>query len=1032
MSFFSLFSAFLQLDGETHMLFSCVLESPRTAEKPLLEDTEFLIEASAPLACKVKFFRAVIPDERLAVIVGEAQKSHQINLKYFCDEDSNLKISDYRKVLQLDSDSSQNQARFLFPAPESINYSTCPVEIFYTESQARLIKLMSDWDYEQTELFQEKILAELQRQTGLSFKTAYRFRLGCFEVYRSSHLQQFPYIQPTQSGFEIHPSTSGNDATHCIHVVLRDGEDIIFDRLLRLDPSNVVQVNINGPFNNIEITYFDKQGNLLHKEHRSDIDEGITINMQISSGGAKRIEDELTMYLERRNQPESPKAAEVDTGLISNPIVIQSDKSLVKQNKRALSRLFLKADSQLKGNFFKEKDEKGKAYSWLIDFINGSKSIWIIDPYLSSKTVIQAFRRINHEVEVRAITSIGKGEEQIQKELETALAECGKDIACALQVVNLTKNDKGKLFHDRFLLRFDKEKPEAYMLSNSLSTYGENFPFTVMQLDWRTTDKVIAYFNEILSESGTDNKRLWDSREFHKQIKGQINDNWLLNSSFFQFGLNFILGGKFDLTDLAAQVEFGTYDEGGFILRKQESVGFKTNLDIFQDQLRKNVLAANIDALSVDELASILLAFGELAARCHADELKQELAAWLMNLAEKDSLTRVLNRIIAFYDKNAPFEAQHSLDIIYPKNDSLTRLFEVAEWIVQAPLEIRGRYYGLQRSAELIVPLFPLQIELGGLNQEEIIIKNILQGIIEALGYSQTHCSGKVIGNLLQSKMPIFKVIACCHLNQIDCSLEKLANQLKLNGISDELTILTLARKYKSFMHRFYCIKDRAGADVESHLKNMSDISRKTCEIWEQSNVSERYLEAIYRSFFGKYKFALGFIEPLGNQREKQKFCQFLISQLEAEYGWLERSEEANGINDHEAEVLVWAAKAYQIAYPEKIFERVGEWDKTFVAFAKGRLEKPLYKGNTSNLCNRMAALYFFISEAVLCFLAHETIPCKLSVLVDGLITDTDSLFAYENCSMNHTSGLPGRITGNITKIRTLMGKMEQTEPIPD
>src|SRR3989339_2266073 len=106
MSFFSLFSAFLQLDGETHMLFSCVLESPRTAEKPLLEDTEFLIEASAPLACKVKFFRAVIPDERLAVIVGEAQKSHQINLKYFCDEDSNLKISDYRKVLQLDSDSS--------------------------------------------------------------------------------------------------------------------------------------------------------------------------------------------------------------------------------------------------------------------------------------------------------------------------------------------------------------------------------------------------------------------------------------------------------------------------------------------------------------------------------------------------------------------------------------------------------------------------------------------------------------------------------------------------------------------------------------------------------------------------------------------------------------------------------------------------------------------------------------------------------------------------------------------------------------
>jgi len=992
----------------------------------LFKDNDLCFSETKPIKCEVSFYRAVITETNLDPIIDEIDKNNQISLQHLCLKTATKGVISHRKVIQLDSGTSQIQARSLVPAPESINYTTSLVEVYYTESQAKLIGLLSEWSYSQNEFFQTRILAELQRQTGLSFETAYRLRLGCFEVYRASQQQQFPFVQKTESGIEIHPTKNKNDSTCSMHIVLREGEETIFDSLIKYDPNNVVYLTVTESFNNIENTYFDADGHLLHKEHHNYLEQ-IAINMQIRSGGAKRIEDDLTLYLENRKQPESQKAAVVDVGISSHPMVVKYDKSAFKQNKLALEDHFYKRNSSLKGNFFEQTDDKGKAYSWLIDFINSSKSIWIIDPYLSSATVIQAFRRINHEVQVKAITSLGKGaaDASIRLELETSLSEYGKDIQCKLEIINLTKNDNGKLFHDRFLIRFDSARPEAFILSNSLSTYGENFPFTVMQLDWETADKVISYFKEVISDNKIDKKALWNSLNFHEQAKSKINDNWLLNSSFFQFGLDLILGRKFDLVDLASKIEVGKYDEGDFILRKRDSVGFDVDLGLFQSLLQENVLLKNVNEFSIDQIASILVVFGELAARCSADELETKLAAWLVNLSEKESLNKALKAIVMFYNKNTLFVAQHSTDISYPKITSLTGLFDLAESMVQAPYEIRGRYYGLAKSAELIVSIIPLQVELSALQQEENILKNILRGIIEALGFSQTTPGEAIVHNLLQSDLPIFKAISCCHLIQADCTLEKLIALMRQCGISNELIILTLVRKYKSLMHNYYRIKDMNGVDLDGLLQKMDSISKEACKIWEQTEVSDHYLDAIYESFFEKFSFACKFVAPLSNQQQKKKFCQRLIDRLEAKYGWLEKAESKSYVfaNENDLEMIIWAAKAYQICYSDQILEKIGKWDKKFGDFAKNILKKPLYKGDATNLCDRLAILYYFVSEVVLEIIAKGHQKQTLEKLINSLIAESTLMFGYENCRFGAINKFYHQLSFNLAKICVLNGK---------
>ena len=162
------------------------------------------------------------------------------------------------------------------------------------------------------------------------------------------------------------------------------------------------------------------------------------------------------------------------------------------------------------GTFIKNVQKDGEIQSFIkiLEYINCStvKDVIIVDPFFSTTAASKILGRIsNRDVHIKVITSLceinpdnGKVEKTSQSDILQEFLEKNKHVLHSkLLVLNLKRGGK-QVFHDRYLIRYHKNgRIDGFLLSNSLNSMGQFYPFIIVPMDYELCLEVKEYINEI-------------------------------------------------------------------------------------------------------------------------------------------------------------------------------------------------------------------------------------------------------------------------------------------------------------------------------------------------------------------------------------------------------------------------------------------------------------------------------------------------------------------------------------------------------
>ncbi len=172
-----------------------------------------------------------------------------------------------------------------------------------------------------------------------------------------------------------------------------------------------------------------------------------------------------------------------------------------------------------KGAFIKniQKDGEIQSFIKILEYMDcpSVKHLIIADPFFSISAASKILTRIsNRDIQLEVITSLsdinpdnGKKEQISQSQiLENFLEKNTHFLHPKLLVWNLKRGGK-QVFHDRYLIRYHENgKIDGFLLSNSLNSMGQFYPFVVASMDYDVCLEVMEYLNEI-RDFGVQEKR---------------------------------------------------------------------------------------------------------------------------------------------------------------------------------------------------------------------------------------------------------------------------------------------------------------------------------------------------------------------------------------------------------------------------------------------------------------------------------------------------------------------------------------------
>ncbi len=199
-----------------------------------------------------------------------------------------------------------------------------------------------------------------------------------------------------------------------------------------------------------------------------------------------------------------------------------------------------------KGAFIKniQKDGEIQSFIKILEYMDHSsvKNVIIADPFFSIIAAYKILARIsNRDIQIEVITSLcktnpdnGKVEEINQSQrLQEFLEKNTHILHPKLLVWNLTRGGK-PVFHDRYLIRYHKNgKIDGFLLSNSLNSMGQFYPFVIAPMDYDVCLEVMEYLNEIRDPDVQKKKNkkeciiskvLYDSKKLYNSQQKEISE----------------------------------------------------------------------------------------------------------------------------------------------------------------------------------------------------------------------------------------------------------------------------------------------------------------------------------------------------------------------------------------------------------------------------------------------------------------------------------------------------------------------------
>jgi len=199
-----------------------------------------------------------------------------------------------------------------------------------------------------------------------------------------------------------------------------------------------------------------------------------------------------------------------------------------------------------------EIDSFEKVRSYISE--NGLKKVVLADPYFSVKSVGKLLARISSaSVELEIITALSTKDpdtEQNNQGIMTVVKEFLEKnrnlLHSSLIIYNVLQGNK-QAFHDRYLVRyFENGRIDGFLLSNSLNSAGQSFPYVIAPLENEVCLEVAEYLKDLINIEYQKSKNKKEQAQIEVLYNGseesKIKDNTESATNISK--LPFLLSGK--------------------------------------------------------------------------------------------------------------------------------------------------------------------------------------------------------------------------------------------------------------------------------------------------------------------------------------------------------------------------------------------------------------------------------------------------------------------------------------------------------
>jgi len=353
------------------------------------------------------------------------------------------------------------------------------------------------------------VLAALEHELNLPFKSTYASRLGNFEIFQLNPWLDAPQpflIERSRrtdwenrgpETWEISRTSSFALAPHLAHVVGRSKGDVVVDRLVTLEEGRLrVPVDTPEAFDDIDFQLFSADGRtLLHSERHAII---TTIPFALSTINSQvTINDDVTERAKQENRALVAQASTVLGHTSHRSSVGAPPKGSwleFADNMRQLAAVTYASSSEDRWFPHGINGELG-AVAYLNELLHGglTRRAVLVDPWFGRDALRRLVLRLgSQDVDLTVVTSwdgvhpddnIELGNvESGTRQLEQFLNDLRPLLNPRLSVISVTDGSK-KAFHDRYLLLYGHDgTTRVFLLSNSLNKAPGDWPFCMSLL----------------------------------------------------------------------------------------------------------------------------------------------------------------------------------------------------------------------------------------------------------------------------------------------------------------------------------------------------------------------------------------------------------------------------------------------------------------------------------------------------------------------------------------------------------------------
>lgn len=370
------------------------------------------------------------------------------------------------------------------------------------------------------ELYQDikQIFGWVKKESGIDFiKNGYR--LGNFEYYHSSiHEDDFEIEVHKEYGLLKTTVTKKCEFSNMLIVncISEHRERTICNKTkLFLPEEHTVEFDAEEPMSKVVIQIWDEASGELIFSYNGILMMSLSIDMNL--GGASYVmRDPWSQNLLKAASNRSSDiknhielvvpTSKYDTISMKSEYANEIDAAI----KEGYELFVSYPRSIARGAFIEniQKDGEIESFIKIREYIEESavKHVIIADPYFSTTAAAKILARISRsDIQVEVITSlvnrnpdtgntgdVNEGE-RLQKFLETNSTLFSSNIL----VCNL-KRGGAQVFHDRYLIRyFEDGRIDGFLLSNSLNSMGQFYPFVIAPLEYEVCLEVSSYLESM-------------------------------------------------------------------------------------------------------------------------------------------------------------------------------------------------------------------------------------------------------------------------------------------------------------------------------------------------------------------------------------------------------------------------------------------------------------------------------------------------------------------------------------------------------